>query len=239
VSTEEKAPEEPKPTSRGKRWSARTWAGLATGAFITVFLGGLVVALADRPAAVAYVDVVHAFLSWPVIIGTVAVTFLLVFRAEVSQVVRGFTALAFKFPGGEFSVQQGQQAPTEEAVVPPETTGEIDWEANAIYWFYRFLDIFLVPRTKQILRWFANSLGANKDLYELTWGPVVGNPLQLSVILNVLLENQLLAQDGPLLKVTPLGGRFLGYLNEQVAASSGQSVAPEAPPESATDAEPS
>ncbi|MFB3886336.1 MAG: hypothetical protein ACE144_14020 [Thermodesulfobacteriota bacterium] len=88
------------------------------------------------------------------------------------------------------------------------------------YWWFMFLSLFLVPTTKNVLRWFAVQTPLpTKEYYNEIWKTVVADPKQREIMLMVLLHHGLIEANGPLLQVTQNGRDFITFIGEVGSAA--------------------
>ena len=81
------------------------------------------------------------------------------------------------------------------------------------YWWFMFLSLFLVPTTKNVLRWFAaQTIPPTKVYYDEVWKVIVLDAKQREVILMVLLHYSLVEFEGQTLEVSQIGRDFLAFL---------------------------
>src|SRR5262249_20611843 len=87
-------------------------------------------------------------------------------------------------------------------------------ERESRYWFFEFLDQFLVLRTKYVLWWFVNqppSTPITLEIYNGYWMSFIPDESQREIILSVLLNFGLVQQDGAFLQPTEKGRMFNQY----------------------------
>lgn len=81
------------------------------------------------------------------------------------------------------------------------------------YWWFMYLSFFLVPTTKNVLRWFAIQIPSpTKEYYNEVWKPLVVDSKQREIILMVLLHHGLIETKGHLLQITQNGHDFLTFI---------------------------
>ena len=82
---------------------------------------------------------------------------------------------------------------------------------EAVSWRWCFLDQFLVPMTKQVLRWFADNVGrpVSRSQFHSLWSPVIKDPAQRDTVLDVLVEHRLVDSQGIDLSLSTEGYNFL------------------------------
>ena len=82
---------------------------------------------------------------------------------------------------------------------------------ESIGWKWRYLNLFLAPITKQVLRWFADNSGrpVQRNQFHSLWVPAINDSSQRETILDVLVENQLVDARGLNLSLSTEGYRYL------------------------------
>lgn len=116
------------------------------------------------------------------------------------------------------------EAPTE---TPEDEAHAVLWEVaiqshrDALYWFFMYLNLFLVPTTKEVLVWISSLDGVTKDLYEATWGPRLAQPIQRASTLNALLQTNLVQDVGGLFRITERGRRYKLFLAGRIEEALG------------------
>jgi len=113
----------------------------------------------------------------------------------------------------ELSAQQ-----TQEISQSLEAAGQMigEEQQKAIFWWYQYLNLFLVPFTKLVLRWFAErQIPPTRDLFHEHWKTYIPDKKERETILSVLLFHQLIQTDGQLFSITEAGRSFLQFLDQQ------------------------
>lgn len=84
------------------------------------------------------------------------------------------------------------------------------WE-TAKYWEFQYLNYYLVPNTKRVLKWFSTRPeGASSQLFHLMWeGAIVGSQSEREAILGALQAHNLIMLQGDLFQITERGIEFL------------------------------
>lgn len=177
-------------------------------------------------------EYLKVFLSAPVVAGAAIFTFLIMFRGAIRGLISRIATI--KLPGGsELTARQDPPPPIEKAPeVPPPTKEEtpilpaalddkqvkevrelLDAErARAYLWEYRYLNLFLVPRTQMVLEWLATvTMRPTVAMYDSMWSTQIPDVDQRATILNVLRSHHLVQQDGDLLQITPKGREYLEW----------------------------
>jgi len=170
-------------------------------------------------------------LSTPVVAGLIACGFTLTFKAQLGRLIDRVASI--KVPGGELSTPQlppdmTREAPKDlrvldeaEPVLPPQPqpadiqrfTELLRAERTRAYlWEYRYLNLFLVPRTIVVLEWFAGIADRPTDLtYDTFWSTRIPDVSQRRVILSVLESHHLVQRDGSLLGISEKGREYLEW----------------------------
>lgn len=79
-------------------------------------------------------------------------------------------------------------------------------------WKFEFLNVFLVPNTKNVLFYFLNEIPYTREHVETMWSRVITNPNELQTILKVLLDYNLLKEEEGKLRITQEGIQFLYFI---------------------------
>lgn len=174
-------------------------------------------------------EYLKVFLTAPVMAGAVALTFIIIFREQVSGLIARLATI--RVPGGELSAPQlpGTPAtaptnlpdipPGDEPALPPAIADTAELQerfnaerARAYLWEYRYLNLFLVPASQRVLEWFA-SLGERPTyaMYYSYWTTVIPDPSQRSTIISVLESHFLVQRQNDLLEITPKGREYLEW----------------------------
>lgn len=82
----------------------------------------------------------------------------------------------------------------------------------AIEWKFRYLNMFLVYQTKNVLHWYSNNSPQTRDSFNAIWRTTITEEEQRSIILNILTFNGLLIEDGGFLQITDHGYSFLQFI---------------------------
>ncbi len=89
-------------------------------------------------------------------------------------------------------------------------------QGEVIFWWFRYLGLFLVPHTKWVLQWFATrATQATREWFHEEWKASIPNAKEREVILSVLLHHQFLLENGSLLSVSDAGHAFLEFLKHE------------------------
>ena len=79
-------------------------------------------------------------------------------------------------------------------------------------WKFEYLKLFYVPKTKNVLLWFANNSSQARDSYNKSWQFLIPLITERNVIIDVLLQYGMIESDGINLKITAQGYSFLQYI---------------------------
>lgn len=177
-------------------------------------------------------EYVRVILAWPAVVAIVALTFVVLFRAQIGDLIGRIFKI--KFPGGELFASQQQKSKEEIApkTVPPDVPpAELPQDitltpdqrqqmvqvlqserANAALWEYRYLNYYLARSTQTVLDWFATlpqPIGLNLvDSHLQTFIPSAG---ERGAILTALQNHHLIQRTGDLLAITPKGREYLQW----------------------------
>jgi len=79
-------------------------------------------------------------------------------------------------------------------------------------WKFEYLKLFYVPKTKNVLLWFANNSPQTRDSYNKSWQFLIPLVTERNVILDVLLQYGMIESEGINLKIASQGYSFLQYI---------------------------
>jgi len=89
-------------------------------------------------------------------------------------------------------------------------------QQKTIFWWYQYLNLFLVLGTKFVLKWFAGlQIAPTKDLFHEYWKTYIPDAKERETILSVLLFHQLIEANGQQFWITEAGQSFLQFLDQQ------------------------
>ncbi len=180
------------------------------------------------PAALYWLEWGKLFLASPVMAALTAIAFFALFRTPIGELISKIEEL--KVFGGQVITQTANAAaapplpinasPNEPLAAPEITTiaavKEESWQAKlvaqreaAYLWEYRFLNLFLVRVTQEVLEWLAmRSTPATYETYDVWLSDRVTDPQERQVILNALRNHHLVHVNDTLIQVTPKGHEY-------------------------------
>lgn len=82
----------------------------------------------------------------------------------------------------------------------------------AIEWKFRYLNMFLVLNTKNVLHWFSNNSPQTRESYNTLWHSIINDEEQRSIILDVLIFYGLLLEANGFINITDHGYSFLQFI---------------------------
>ena len=139
-------------------------------------------------------------------------------RPEDQQVIRQhFEKLQQDLAEASQRADLSQQQ-TQEISQSLETAGKMleEEQQKTVFWWYKYLNLFLVLGTKLVLKWFAGlQIPPTKDLFHKFWKTYIPDKKERETILSVLLYHQLIHADGQLFSITEAGRSFLQFLDQQ------------------------
>lgn len=161
-------------------------------------------------------------LSWPVAVGSLGLLLLLRHREALNGLIGRFKALG----PAEFHPQPqpidplasvpapaaddgGLERPPSAVDGTPAQRASTDWEAEARRWRFRFLDLFLVPRTKAALNHAVERMPFEQFLDDLS--RAIPDSIQVSATMHALHGQGLIKIDSHV-EATPLGKEYLASL---------------------------
>lgn len=176
-------------------------------------------------------EYLKALLTWPVMGLTVFLTFLLLFRAELSGLIERIENA--RFPGGtEFSTPQKhnlemereeRKPPSQDEDHSPNLADILDSEqikvvedrlkhldSLAKYWEYNYLNLFLVPNSQRVLDWFVGTGNpVPKQTFHSVWSTIIHSEKERKAILQALGNHHLIYEDDEeRLFLTPKGQEY-------------------------------
>lgn len=113
----------------------------------------------------------------------------------------------------ELSKQQ-----TQEISQSLEAAGKLieEEQHKTIFWWYQYLNLFLVLGTKLVLKWFSGlQIPPTKDLFHEHWKLLIPDAKERETILSVLLFHELIQSNGQQFWITEAGMSFLQFLDQQ------------------------
>jgi len=175
-------------------------------------------------------EYLRVLLSPQIVGGVVAIIFLFVFEKELKVLIGRVASI--RFPGGELSTSQIERATEVPLSSMPSTLPERpvpieggndptpqDFEQlrqmytaekiQSRVWEYRFLNMYLVRQTQEVLDWFiVLEQPTTFRLVDTHWMQFIPDFKEREAILNALLNHHLVEQRGELLQVTPKGHEY-------------------------------
>jgi len=83
----------------------------------------------------------------------------------------------------------------------------------AIHWKFDYLNLFLVPMTKEVLFWFSQqTVSLSEATYNTSWQTLIPDQSQRTTILNVLVRFGSVTNVGNLISITQTGRGFLSFI---------------------------
>lgn len=79
-------------------------------------------------------------------------------------------------------------------------------------WKFEYLKLFYVPKTKNVLLWFANNSPQTRENYNRNWQILIPLITERNIIIDVLLQYGMIENNGINLKITTQGYSFLQYI---------------------------
>jgi hypothetical protein len=167
-------------------------------------------------------DYVKAILTSQVIAGTVALTFIFLFKKEIRDLL--LRVATIKLPGGtevsahqSLRVEKGVTDDVESKPLPDDTNDVIRQafeaeRARASVWEYRYLNYFLVLPTQRVLDWLSKIQSpASFSLYDTVWIMAIPSVVERKAILEALAAHHLIQLEDELISITAKGRQYLGW----------------------------
>jgi len=86
-------------------------------------------------------------------------------------------------------------------------------QKEVVGWWFNYLSLFLVPKTKFILSWFGSqTVAPTKEYFHETWKQIVPDTKERETILMVLLHHGLIEAKNQVLQITQAGRDFLNFI---------------------------
>ena len=200
----------------------------AIGLLIGLFLGFLFVHTRSEFDWELFLEYMKVALSWPVVIGLLAVIIIFRFRQPISKWIENLTV---KWGGLEASSQR-QPLPRDRSptgipdegdehiahlTMPPVGSDATDTlqarvaeeEQKSKDWYFMFLNMYLVYNSKRVLAWIWSHPEASLLEYYLTWGKDIPEPNERTAILNALTSYHVVNVKDEKITVTGIGGEFV------------------------------
>jgi hypothetical protein len=90
-----------------------------------------------------------------------------------------------------------------------------DFARQAIHWKFAFLNLFLVPRSKDVLYWLSQgNIVVSQDKFHDLWRPYLPDENERNVILTVLAQHRLIEQESGAYRITREGYAFLQFIGK-------------------------
>jgi hypothetical protein len=177
-------------------------------------------------------EYLKVFLTPQIVIGTIVVVFVTIFRPDILALFRRIATI--RLPGGtELSTSQSAKIEDEPDRPPPTPPSSADvalppsLDANelrtvrelldaermrAFVWEYRYLNYFLVQNSQRVLDWFASlPQRTSIQLFDTVWMPLIANAQERRAILNALQTHHLIVINNDLVEVTPKGREYIQW----------------------------
>lgn len=182
--------------------------------------------------------ILGVIVSWPMAVAIVLLAFFDRFQGGIDHFLHNVRSV--QFPGGNVQVQApgAGSVEAERVILTPQqrdemmnyiakletshstTTATLEQVQQqlqtvntlAFEWKFRFLNVFYVPATKQVLLWFAQYSPQTRESFHQAWQPVIADLNQRAIILDVLLQYGMVATDGTSIRITPEGYGFLQFI---------------------------
>lgn len=170
-------------------------------------------------------------LSAPSVALIVFVVALWLFRADFRALMRRIATL--RFPGGEITTSQALRAeepPAADNAQPLGATPAPDLPQNlhltpeaqtrvlelfqaerarAYLWEYRYLNMFLVRHTQQVLDWLVGlPQRTTFQMFDAFWAPAIPTAQERKAVIGALETHHLIQFEGDLIDVTPKGREY-------------------------------
>ena len=171
------------------------WIVRIVGSFGVLLIG--VAALYWTPLTANHaliLDYLRVAASWPIIVFVLGCIVLVKFTNPITALIHRIVSI--RLPGGsEVMTQQPPEAITTKD--GPQAADPAPASANELarLWEYRYLNYFLVPKTQGVLDWLCERPGLTVETYDASLLPFVPNPVERSVMINVLTAHHLVAVD--------------------------------------------
>lgn len=197
--------------------------GIAGALMLAVVLIIVTSSTPDRTA----VEVIRILLNWPVVVLVLVLLFLLLFRSQISkfldnmQMVRAGTV---EIVASQPEPETTEEPPPVEADSEKHPTAEMDEELQqrilqvqrtSLFWYFRYLSIFLVPRTKSILKMIVDAGQLPRQTIDIVLGPPIPKA-EKEAILDALTANGLVEEADGLLVASPYAVRFQAFLEGRI-----------------------
>jgi hypothetical protein len=179
----------------------------------------------------------RVLLAWPVITLIFGVVFLRLFKPQIGSALARI--LSVRLPGGGELLMSEQQAsvnvltastdasagaaPGQPTIPPAPTAPQLPAGGDNVeqrvqterqraqLWEYRFLNLYLVPRTQVVLDWLASQPPMGLHTYEAWLMGSVPSPTERLAVLDALLNHHLVEMRDNLITVTHKGREYMQW----------------------------
>ena len=180
------------------------------------------------------IEYLKIILSTQVVAGVVALILFTIFKEDIKRLLTRIAKI--KLPGGsEFYTSQKEkdvetiekdkvpkvndndatEKLSEELKLTPEQVKIVSEafeseRANAYLWEYKYLNLFLVPNTKNVLDWFYSlDKSISVSFFDNIWKTIIPDEKEREAILKALLNHYLIIRnDGDMLVISPKGKEY-------------------------------
>lgn len=175
-------------------------------------------------------EYLKVFLSWPPVLGALAIVLLVIFREDIKALLLRLASI--KVAGGsavfssqsERSEREERREPLRAEEIAAEDLEEITEVVNdakvlvqqleaeratSLTWEFRFLNYFLVARTQFVLDWliqFPQPIAAT--FYDAHWNPHIPSARERNAIIAALSNHHLIQFQNGMITVTPKGRQY-------------------------------
>ena len=215
------------------------WLLLTLVAEVVIFAGWLLLVWRGEFPVDQTFEMARLLLSWPVVVLVLAFFFLCKFDPQIRCYIEN---MILRLPGGTV-IRSQAPPPAEPnpstAILSPakreellRTLGELraqrEWteterrEILAAYqkavediqlWKFNFLNLFYIPRTKDVLRWLRSFPGQTRQSYNTAWESYIPDLTQRGIILDVLFFHSMAREGDGVIRVTAEGEKFLTWFS--------------------------
>ncbi|MBW7996246.1 MAG: hypothetical protein FVQ81_06700 [Candidatus Glassbacteria bacterium] len=172
------------------------------------------------------------FLSPQMVIGAIVLLFIFIFRNELKcLLVRIKKAKAvgseLEFETQRELLEAEKNRPEDKPEPPQADSGKMTLKpdeqerlvgvieqlrTHAIYWEFRYLNLFLVHTTQLVLTWLVvYTEPVSMKQYHAGWGPTIQNLDERKAVLNALERSGLISIKGDMMEVTERGRQYINW----------------------------
>ena len=196
----------------------------------------------SSPSFKDFVSLLAVLISWPAAVVLIALLFMKKFTGSIDTYLRSIGKIKLPggvelqsnqgtaddgegIPPGALVLSHEQQQQIAESIRDLEQQRNLSAEERAaiqrdfeqmagfvIDWKFRFLNLFLVDNSKNVLHWFSANPPQTRASYDALWNAVIPDQNERCAILDALLHMGLLREQDGVVRIDPHGYSFLQFI---------------------------